>query len=77
MSIHLVPNLPRLIAMVATFSMCERKVSNLIYYFVVNLFLFILCLRPVAAGCSQSIFFINVFISKRIMSNFSMHKNII
>ena len=37
MSFHLVPHLPRLVAMVAKFFMCERKVSNMIYYFFVIL----------------------------------------
>ena len=42
MSFHLVPHLPRLVAMVTKFFMCDRKVSNLIYYFlVICIFIFI------------------------------------
>ena len=40
MSFHLVPHLPRLVAMVAKFFMCDRKVSNLTNYFLVISFLF-------------------------------------
>ena len=36
MSFHLVPYLPRLVAM---FFMCDRKVSNLLHYLVVILFI--------------------------------------
>ena len=44
MSFHLVPLLPRLVAMVARFFVCdERKVSNFIYYFLHILFLIHLC----------------------------------
>ena len=39
MSFHLVPHLPRLVAMVAKFFIYERKVSNLIYYLLIILFL--------------------------------------
>ena len=34
MSFHLVHDLPRLVAMVANYSMCERKVNNLIFIFI-------------------------------------------
>ena len=40
MSFHLVPHLLKSVAIVAKFFMCERKVSDLIYYFSVILFLF-------------------------------------
>ena len=57
MSFNLVPQLTRLVVMVARFLMCERKVSNLTYYFLVILFF-----RNVATGWLQAICFINFFI---------------
>ena len=39
MTIGLIPHLRRLFAMVSLFYMCGRKVSNLIYYMLVILFL--------------------------------------
>ena len=41
MSFLLVPHLPRLVAMLVKFFMCEGTVSNLIYYFLVLFYLFI------------------------------------
>ena len=37
MSFHLVPHLPRLVAMIVTFVMHERNMNNSIYYFLVIL----------------------------------------
>ena len=42
MSFHLVLHMPSLVAMVAKFFMCERKVSNLMYYSLAILFYFII-----------------------------------
>ena len=39
MSLNLVPHLPKLVMTVAKYFMCERKVSNLIFYFLVILFI--------------------------------------
>ena len=39
MSFHLVLHMPRLVAMVAKIFMCERKVSMLIYYFLLCIFI--------------------------------------
>ena len=46
------PNLPRLVEIVAKFSICERKVIDLIYYFFVILFLFFYFVGPLKPhGC--------------------------
>ena len=52
MSFDLAPHLPRLVAMAALFSMCERKVSKLIYYFsVFYIFLFQLTTKADSKRC--------------------------
>ena len=40
MSFYLVPRLPRLVAMAAKFFMCNRKVSNFIFYYLFISFIF-------------------------------------
>ena len=41
MSFYLVPQMPRLVAMVAKFSMCVRKVNNFIYFMLIFFFFFL------------------------------------
>ena len=55
--------------MVAMFFMCEGKVGNLIYYFLVILFF-----GKIAAGLLKSICFINYFICNGKVSDFSCIK---
>ena len=55
--------------MVARFFMCERRVSNLIYYSV--FVLFILLFRSVASRWLQTVYCIDIFMCKRKVSNFS------
>ena len=70
MSFQLVPHLPRLVAMVAMYFMCERKECKFIYLFLVILLLFfhffISTSDPLQAdGCKLSVllkFHINIAI---------------
>ena len=62
------PHLPRLVALVAKFCTCERKVSNLIYYYCLSIFTNDECKqhkmikkRPVAIEWLQAFYVINFF----------------
>ena len=74
MGLHMVPHLPRMVVKDAKFSMSERKVDNLIYYFSVILLLFISLFRSIETGWLQTICFINFYICRRKVSNSSCIK---
>ena len=86
MSFPLVHHLPRLVALVEKFYMCDRKVSNLISYFSYFIVIFLindqgkqhrmLKKRPVAMEWLQAICVINFSMCKRKVQ-FFLHKNII